>query len=250
MAFGAQTVLDGVGFRIHPHETVAIIGESGCGKTVALKLIVGLLRPTAGDVLFDGRPVGAMNDHELTAIRRRIGFLFQQAALFDSLDVLENVAFGLRAKGGIGEAELKERVLARIREVGLAENVLPKMPSELSGGMRKRVGLARALALDPDVMLYDEPTTGLDPIVTDVINELILSVKRRRPVTSVIVTHELRTVNKVADRVIMLYPRSRLTDSEPQVIYDGPPAGMASHADERVRAFIAGDGRRRIDAGE
>src|SRR4030095_7477356 len=143
-------------------------------------------------------------------MRLRVGFLFQQAALFDSLNVFDNVAFGLRAKGGLGEAEVSARVRSRLAEVGLSPAVEEKMPAELSGGMRKRVGLARALALDPDVMLYDEPTTGLDPIMTDVINELILRTRARRPVTSVIVTHEMRTVRKCASRVVMLYPRARL----------------------------------------
>ena len=244
--FGPQTVLEGVNVDIHRNETVAVIGESGCGKTVLLKLIVGLLKQTSGKVLFEGISIEGMMQAELTAMRRRVGFLFQQAALFDSLTVFDNVAFGLRAKGGMPENEIRNRVVERLNEVGLPEASLAKMPADLSGGMRKRVGLARALALDPDVMLYDEPTTGLDPIMTDVINELILSVRRRRPVTSVIVTHEMRTVLKVADRVVMLYPRSRLAEAEPQVIYDGPPAGMAGHADERVRQFVAGDAGSRV----
>ena len=244
--FGPQTVLEGVNVDIHRNETVAVIGESGCGKTVLLKLIVGLLKQTSGQVLFEGISIEGMMQAELTAMRRRVGFLFQQAALFDSLTVFDNVAFGLRTKGGMPENEIRERVVERVNEVGLPEASLAKMPADLSGGMRKRVGLARALALDPDVMLYDEPTTGLDPIMTDVINELILSVRRRRPVTSVIVTHEMRTVQKVADRVVMLFPRSRLLVEEPQVIYDGPPAGMASHADERVRQFVAGDAGSRV----
>ena len=244
--FGPQTVLEGVNVDIHRNETVAVIGESGCGKTVLLKLIVGLLKQTSGQVLFEGISIEGMMQAELTEMRRRVGFLFQQAALFDSFTVFDNVAFGLRAKGGMPENEIRNRVVERLNEVGLPEASLAKMPADLSGGMRKRVGLARALALDPDVMLYDEPTTGLDPIMTDVINELILSVRRRRPVTSVIVTHEMRTVQKVADRVVMLFPRSRLLVEEPQVIYDGPPAGMASHADERVRQFVAGDAGSRV----
>src|SRR5205823_1024641 len=164
--------------------------------------------------------------------------------------VVHNVAFGLRAKGGISEAEIAKRVRERLLEVGLPETVEPKMPVELSGGMRKRVGLARALALDPDVMLYDEPTTGLDPIMTDVINELILRTRARRPVTSVIVTHELRTVRKVADRVVMLYPLGRLKPDERQVLYDGPPAGLATAEDPRVREFVEGDARDRLSSAE
>ena len=238
--FGAQQVLAGIDLAIRPHQTVAVIGESGCGKTVLLKLIVGLLRPTEGDVLFEGTRLASLSDHDLTRLRLRMGFLFQQAALFDSLNVFDNVAFGLRAKGGVPEAEVAARVRERIVEVGLPAAVGSKMPAELSGGMRKRVGLARALALDPEVMLYDEPTTGLDPIMTDVINELIVQTRARRPVTGVIVTHEMRTVAKCADRVVMLYPRARLGPGEPQVIYDGPPDGLAAADDARVRQFVEG----------
>ena len=199
MRFGAHTVLAGIDIAVHAHESLAVIGESGCGKTVLLKLIVGLLQPTEGEVLFEGRPIRSLGERDLARMRLRVGFLFQQAALFDSLNVFDNVAFGLRAKGGIDEAEIAKRVRDRLLEIGLPEGVERKMPAELSGGMRKRVGLARALALDPDVMLYDEPTTGLDPIMTDVINELILQTRARRPVTSVIVTHEMRHGAKVRE---------------------------------------------------
>lgn len=248
--FGRQQVLRGIDLAVDAHQTVCVIGESGCGKTVLLKLLVGLLKPTAGEVVFEGRRVADLGESELTQMRLRVGFLFQQAALFDSLTVYENVAFGLRAKGGFAEADVRTRVRDRLAEVGLTEAAEQKMPAELSGGMRKRVGLARALALDPDVMLYDEPTTGLDPIMTDVINELILRTRSRRPVTSIVVTHELRTVHKVADRVVMLEPVVRLNPDEPQVLYDGPPDGLATHADPRVREFVEGDAARRLGAEE
>jgi phospholipid/cholesterol/gamma-HCH transport system ATP-binding protein len=245
--FDRQEVLSNVSLDVYPHETLALIGESGCGKSVTLKLIVGLLTPTDGEVLFEGRPVHKMSDRDRTAMRLRVGFLFQGAALFDSLTVYDNVAFGLRARGRDGETDIRRKVRERLHEVGLPEGVEGKMPAELSGGMRKRVGLARATALDPDVMLYDEPTTGLDPIMTDVINELILSTRTRRPVTSLVVTHEMRTVQKVADRVVMLYPRTRQRAGDPQVIYDGPTAGLTDAADLRVRQFVLGQAGERMN---
>ena len=189
-------------------QTLAIIGESGCGKTVLLKTIIGLVRPTRGSVRVrrpgPGQPERAGAD---ASSGLRFGFLFQQAALFDSMTIAQNVAFPLRqhrphAAGG-NRAQV---VLARLAEVGLPETVVAKKPAELSGGMRKRVGLARALVMNPELMLYDEPTTGLDPIMSDVINELILRARHRYPVTSVVVTHDMRTARKVADRVVMLFP--------------------------------------------
>ena len=244
--FGVQTVLAGIDLDIFPQDTLCVIGESGCGKTVLLKLIVGLLKPTVGEVLFENTPLHKLTEQQLTRLRLRVGFLFQQAALFDSLTVFDNVAFGLRAKGAMSATDIAAKVRERVLEVGLPATAEAKMPAELSGGMRKRVGLARALALDPDVMLYDEPTTGLDPIMTDVINELILQTRSRRPVTSVIVTHELRTVQKCASRVVMLYPRSRLGADERQILFDGPPGGLATADDARVRQFVEGEARDRL----
>ena len=244
--FGKQTVLSNVHLDIYPGETLALIGESGCGKSVTLKLIVGLLTPDEGDVYFEGRKLSDLNETELTAMRLRVGFLFQGAALFDSLNVFDNVAFGVRAKGGLGDTEIRARVFEHLQEVGLSANVARKMPVELSGGMRKRVGLARAMALQPDVMLYDEPTTGLDPIMTDVINELILRTRTLHPVTSVVVTHEMRTVQKVADRVVMLYPRARLAPSDSQVLYDGAATGLLQATDPRVPQFVLGEARDRM----
>src|SRR5437870_4363378 len=209
MQFGGQPVLRDIGLAVYRGQTLVVIGESGCGKTVLLKLIIGLLRPTLGWVTFDGQVLADLDDRALTRQRLRFGFLFQGAALFDSLTVFENVAFGLREQRRHGDAEVREKVRQRLQEVGLPPGVENKKPAELSGGMKKRVGLARALALDPEVMLYDEPTTGLDPIMSDVINELILQTRRARPVTSMVVTHDLKTVTKVADRIVMLYPLAR-----------------------------------------
>lgn len=246
MQFGIQRVLHALDIHVQRGQTLGIIGESGCGKTVLLKLIIGLLRPTVGRVIFDGKHLENLSERELTQQRLRFGFLFQGAALFDSLSVHDNVAFGLRAQGRKTETEIGEIVRQRLQEVGLSPNVLAKKPAELSGGMKKRVGLARALALDPEVMLYDEPTTGLDPIMTDVINELILQTRRQRPVTSIIVTHEMKTINKVADRTVMLSPLSRLKPGEPQVLFDGTPDQLRECADPRVRQFIEGTAQERL----
>jgi phospholipid/cholesterol/gamma-HCH transport system ATP-binding protein len=245
--FGMQTVLHDVTFGIPRGQTLAIIGESGCGKTVALKLMVALLRPTSGIVTFDGKVLTKLSERELTRQRLRIGFLFQGAALFDSLNVFDNVAFGMRANR-LAEREIADRVRLRLGEVGLSDNVDLKMPAELSGGMRKRVGLARALALDPELMLYDEPTTGLDPVMSDVINELLIQARTRRPMTSVVVTHDMNTVRRVADRVIMLYPIARLGPGQPQVIFDGTTEELTRCVDERVLSFVKGDARGRFNA--
>jgi len=244
--FARQHVLRDIGLAISRGQTLAIIGESGCGKTVLLKTIIGLLRPTRGAVHFDGRDLAQLGERELTRQRIRFGFLFQQAALFDSMTISQNVSFPLRQHSRKNAEEIRRIVLARLAEVGLPENILSKKPAELSGGMRKRVGLARALALEPEIMLYDEPTTGLDPIMGDVINELILSTRRHHPVTSIVVTHDMRTAQKVADRVVMLYPLSRLGAAEPQILYDGPPDKIEQARDSRVSQFVRGEAGERL----
>jgi phospholipid/cholesterol/gamma-HCH transport system ATP-binding protein len=246
MQFRQQMVLHDINLGIRREQTVCIIGESGCGKTVMLKLIIGLLNPTRGEVRFDGRNVAELDGKELVAMRLRFGFLFQMAALFDSLTVFDNVAFGLREHNLCAEDEVRRIVSERLKEVGLPEGIEHKKPAELSGGQRKRVGLARALAINPEVMLYDEPTTGLDPIMSDVINELILQTQRTKKTTGVVVTHDMKTVTKVADRVVMLYPLARLEPGESQILYDGPPEGLESAPDPRVGQFVRGEAGERL----
>lgn len=244
--FGPLAVLRDVSLSLARGQTLAVIGESGCGKTVFLKTIIGLLRPSDGAAYFDGHNLSTLDDHELTRQRIRFGFLFQQAALFDSMTVFQNVAFPLRQHTAMDDGQIKQIVMDRLLEVGLPEEVLMKKPAELSGGMRKRVGLARALAMEPEVMLYDEPTTGLDPIMSDVINELLIHARRQHPVTSVVVTHDMRTAQKVADRIVMLYPLGRLGDGEPQIVYDGPADRIDDHDDPRVRQFVRGEAGERL----
>jgi phospholipid/cholesterol/gamma-HCH transport system ATP-binding protein len=246
VSFGRQQVLRDISLSIPRGQTLAIIGESGCGKTVFLKTIIGLLQPTSGDVIFDGRRLDEMNDKELTRERGRFGFVFQNAALFDSMTIAENIAFPLKENRRLRREEIERAVLERLAEVGLPTGVLGKRPAQLSGGMRKRVGLARALVMNPEVLLYDEPTTGLDPIVSDVINELMIRVRKQHTVTSIIVTHDMKTAQKVADRIVMLYPLARLQPSQSQIIFDGTPQEILQSKDKRVAQFVRGEAGERL----
>jgi phospholipid/cholesterol/gamma-HCH transport system ATP-binding protein len=246
VTFGRQAVLREINIRVPRGQTLAIIGESGCGKTVLLKTLIGLIHPTRGEILFDGQNLANLQGEDLVKQRIRFGFLFQNSALFDSMTIGQNVSFPLRQHKDLKDREVQEIVLARLAEVGLPESVVVKKPAELSGGMRKRVGLARALVMNPELLLYDEPTTGLDPIMSDVINELIMSTRRTHLVTSVLVTHDMRTARKVADRVVMLYPISRLERDEQQIIYDGPPSELDKTDDNRVRQFVHGEAGERL----
>ncbi|MDA0835420.1 MAG: ABC transporter ATP-binding protein [Planctomycetota bacterium] len=246
ISFGSQTILRNLSLAVRAGETLVVIGESGCGKSVTLKLMTGLLTPTMGTVHWSGRDMKTLKLKELTRERLKIGYLFQGAALFDSMTVFENVAFGLRQNTSLPEGDIRQIVGERLADVGLAASVCSKKPGELSGGMKKRVGLARALALMPDIMFYDEPTTGLDPVMSDVINELILQTRARRPVTSIVVTHDMTTVRKVADRIVMLYPLGRLNPHESQIVFEGTAEEAFASPDPRVSQFVRGEAGDRL----
>ena len=244
--FGQNRVLRDINLKISRGETLAVIGESGCGKTVLLKCMIGLIRPTEGQVLFDGRDLAKLKGKELTSQRIRFGFVFQTAALFDSLTIGQNIAFPLREHTNHSDDRVREIVMSSLADVGLPDEVISRKPAELSGGMRKRVGLARALALNPELVLYDEPTTGLDPIMSDVINELIMATRHRHGVTSVMITHDMHSARQVADRVVMLFPLPRLESDAAQVIFDGPPSQLERVDDKRVTQFVRGEAGERL----
>jgi phospholipid/cholesterol/gamma-HCH transport system ATP-binding protein len=230
--FGWLEVLNDVNLQIEQGKCLVILGASGSGKSVMLKHIVGLLKPDRGEVWFADRRIDNLSERQLMQVRQRIGFLFQQGALFDSDNVAKNVGFPLVEHTNKKPEEIDEIVQRKLRLVGLPD-VGRKMPSELSGGQRKRVALARAIALDPEVILYDEPTTGLDPIRSDVINELILRLQHELHVTSVVVTHDMNSAFKVADRLVMLY--------EGKLIFDGTADDIRATRNDVVRRFVHGE---------
>ena len=233
--FGRKQVLDGLDLDVRTGETLVVLGPSGTGKSVLLKLVIGLIAPDAGSIRIDGTEVVGLKERELTPVRRRFGMLFQGAALLDSLTVAGNVALAMQEHaGGMGEAAMRARVLERLEWVGLRDAADLK-PASLSGGMRKRAGLARALAMDPEYVLYDEPTTGLDPITADVINQLIRETQRRLKVTSVVVTHDIKSAYAVADRIVFLY--------QGRIRYDGTAGETRDTGDAMMRQFIEGSSR-------
>jgi phospholipid/cholesterol/gamma-HCH transport system ATP-binding protein len=228
---GEKKVLNGVDLDIETGETMLVMGRSGSGKSVLLKHIIGLMTPDQGSIQIDGVEIVGLREAKLNEVRRRFGMLFQSAALFDSMTVGENVALPMREHMKFKEAEIQRRVAERLEWVGL-KDVEAMRPASLSGGMKKRVGLARALAIDPSYMLYDEPTTGLDPIMADVIDHLILDLKERLGVTSIVVTHDMSSAYKVADRMALLY--------EGRVVFLGTPDEVRSTDDPLVRQFVEG----------
>jgi len=230
-SFGALKVLRGVNLSLRQGETTVILGESGSGKSVLLKHIVALLRPDAGEVHLHGQRIDNLSERELVPLRAHFGFLFQNSALFDSFTVAQNVGFPLVEHAHKSRKEVEGIVRDKLRMVGL-DGVQAKRPAELSGGQRKRVALARAIAMDPEVILYDEPTTGLDPPRADVINELIVKLRNEIGATGVVVTHDMTSAFKVADRIVMLY--------EGNLIFDGTAAEIKATPDQRVRRFIEG----------
>lgn len=230
-SFKGQKVLDDLHLRIEAGRITVIIGQSGGGKSVLLKHIIGLLRPDSGKILVEGVDISRLNDRELNETRKKFGMLFQEAALFDSMTVGENVAFPLQEHTRLPKKKIKEIVIAKLRQVGLRD-VTHKMPSELSGGMRKRVGLARALALDPKIILFDEPTTGLDPIMCDAIDNLILETQQHTQATCIVISHDIESTFKIAHKVAMLY--------RGKIIAEGPPQDFKTTANPVVKNFIEG----------
>ncbi len=230
-SFGSREILHDVNLSVKDGETMVILGASGSGKSTILKLIIGLARPDSGEVLVDGKDMAILSETELNSARRHMGMVFQYSALFDSLNIKENVAFGLRMHENLSEEEIDRIVAEKLRMVGLSD-IETLMPSSLSGGMKKRVSLARAIALNPDMILYDEPTAGLDPIMSTAISQLIRRMQREMKATSVVVTHDMASANLVADRMAFLHEGSFLICGTPEELY--------ASTDRRVLQFVNG----------
>jgi len=230
-SFGDNEVLKGVNLTIYKGETVVVLGRSGCGKSVLLRHMIGLMKPDSGKIMVDGVDVTKLKHDDLYEMRKKFGMLFQGAALFDSMSVGENVGLGLMEHTDLSMEEVREIVCRKLELVGLSQMDDLK-PAELSGGMKKRVGLARAIAMDPPVILYDEPTTGLDPIMADVINELIRTLQNSLDITSVAVTHDMTSACKIGDRLALLF--------DGRIVFEGTPDDIRSTEDELVKQFIEG----------
>lgn len=229
-SFGDHKVLTGINLEVPAGSTLVILGGSGSGKTVLMKHMIGLLKPDSGKVIIDGEDIVPFGPQDLARVRRKFGMVFQAAALFDSMTVYENVSFPLREhRKDLSEEEMRELVRQKLAIVGL-KNVEDKFPADLSGGMRKRVGLARAIVLDPKIVLYDEPTTGLDPITTDYVDEMILDAKRQLGVTSVVISHDIASAFKVADNIAFLF--------QGVIVDQGPPAKLRHSEHPAVRVFL------------
>lgn len=228
-SFGTHKVLTGINLAVEAGSTVVILGGSGSGKTVLMKHMIGLLKPDAGEVIVDGENIVPYGADDLERIRRKFGMVFQGAALFDSMNVYENVSFPLREHSRMAPEQIREIVRKKLEIVGL-KNVEHKFPADLSGGMRKRVGLARAIVLDPKIVLYDEPTTGLDPITTDYVDEMILAAKKELGVTSVVISHDIASAFKVADKIAFL--------SNGLIVEQGPPAQLRGSEHPAVKLFL------------
>ena len=231
-SFGPKKVLDGVTLDIAPKESVVVIGGSGTGKSVLIKSILGILLADSGVIAVDGEDVTQIPATNRDAVNRKFGMLFQGAALFDSLPVWENVAFGLIQRDRLSRHEAKDRAIATLAKVGLAADVALLSPAELSGGMQKRVGLARAIAGEPEIVFFDEPTTGLDPIMADVINDLIISCVKQQGITALSITHDMHSARKIGDRICMLY--------EGKLIWTGPAADVDRSGNPYVDQFVHG----------
>jgi phospholipid/cholesterol/gamma-HCH transport system ATP-binding protein len=228
-AFNNQTVLDGITFELEPRQVTCVLGRSGTGKSVLLKLLIGLERPDAGSVLLEGHDISSALPKELNEARKKVGFLFQQSALYDSMTIEENVAFPLRRHTRLSGAERRNRVHELLESVGM-DREFHKMPSDISGGMSKRVGLARALALEPATVMFDEPTAGLDPITAAEIAALIVELRDKRHITSIVVTHDLHTARTIADRLIVL--------DGGKTLFDGTFDGLNRSTDPFIAQFV------------
>jgi phospholipid/cholesterol/gamma-HCH transport system ATP-binding protein len=229
-SFGKQVVLDGISFQVARGETLGVLGRSGTGKSVLLKLMIGLQKPDAGSVCIDDKDISDLDTEGLIEVRKKMGFLFQKAALYDSLSVGDNIAFPLGRHTKMSEGDQEERARELLKSVGMKDDDLAKLPADISGGMQKRVGLARALALDPEILLCDEPTAGLDPITAADIGELIVELKKQRKVTTVVVTHDLRGAKVFADRLILL--------NEGKVVAEGGFEDLENNPDPFVSRFF------------